>query len=61
MYAESVHLFVIRQEFPLLLIGEWRTNMTERVRSHLLQSPHFVNAHVRLCLAKHIRLSVYAA
>ncbi len=33
----------------------WQTNMTERVRSCFLQSPHLANAHVRLCLGKHIR------
>ncbi len=37
------------------LPGEWRANIAEHIRSHLLQSPHLANAHIRLYLAKHIR------
>ncbi len=36
-------------------IGKLRTGITERIRSRLLQRLHLVNAHVRLCLVKHIR------
>ncbi len=50
MGANSVHLFIIRQEFPLTfahLPPTWQTNMTEHVHSCLLPSPHLANAHIR--------------
>ncbi len=62
MYVDIVHLFVVWgisfdvRSFTAYManIGELRTNMNERVRSCLLQSPYLANAHVRLCLAEHI-------
>ncbi len=39
----------------LVNVGKLRADMTERIHPHLLQRLHLVNAHVRLCLAKHIR------
>ncbi len=55
-YLSGISFDVCSLTAYLVNIGERRTNMTEYVHSCLLQSPHcLANAHIRLCLAKHIR------